>query len=45
MEVDIEAFLGNPTAEQLDKFKKKRSFTAGGCFKHFSGTECKKTKD
>ncbi len=23
MEVDIEAFLGNPTAVQLDKFKKK----------------------
>lgn len=23
MEVDVEAFLGNPTAEQLDKFKKK----------------------
>ncbi len=22
MEVDVEAFLGNPTAEQLDKFKK-----------------------
>ncbi len=45
MEADVEAFLGSPTAEQLDRFKKKDLLQLADALKISVVVSAKKTKD